>query len=109
MRWKLLPFLLLVPASAQAQLSGCVRDANGALQCTLQRPPISRSVVNPTRSVPRVNLGAEALQRSQALAQQRREAAEQQQPDPNEDRVRARRECLGRAAADDAGKPACGF
>jgi hypothetical protein len=97
--WILSAALALAAGSeAQAQLGGCVRDALGALQCTLQRSP-QQGIVAPLHRIPRSDLSADALRRSNALAERRRELIDQQHREIDEQRARLRQDCIDRALA----------
>lgn len=92
--------LILVPGSgAQAQSSGCVRDSTGALQCTMQRSQPQSGSIAPMRRIPRADLSADALRRSNALVEQRRQLIEQQGRETDEQRARLRQDCIDRALA----------
>jgi hypothetical protein len=98
-----------IAAPSSAQMSGCVRDATGALQCTLQRSPGGTGPAASTRAIQRPDLGADAVRRSNAMIEARRQAIEQQRTEREEAADRQRRECRDRAAGD-AGKLAgCGL
>jgi len=99
--------LLLLPASAlQAQTSGCVRDPTGALQCALQ-PSRTPGGATAFRPISRPDLSRDALRRSDALIERRREAIEQQRRQVDEQRAVAEKDCPDRAPADRP--PGCGF
>jgi hypothetical protein len=104
--WKYLPFLLLAASPAHAQSSSCVRGADGALQCSVQRPPVGGNQLRPVRIMPRPDLGADAARRTEAMIRQRREVIERQQQEVDEG-VLLRRECLARASGDTAAKASC--
>ena len=104
MKWKSALLLLAVSAQAQGQTSGCVRDAAGALQCSMQRNLAPRSPVDAVRVIPRADLSVDARRRSNALVEQRRDTLDQQRRQVDEQRARFRQECLDRAAV--AGGPA---
>ncbi len=106
MRWKLLLLLMIVPGSAQAQPSGCVRVSSGALQCTQPADPLA-GAAPARRPIPRPDLAADALGRTNALVEQRRNALDEHRREADEQRAKLRKECLDRLAANDKRATVC--
>ncbi len=100
----LLGTLLASPVSAQ--MSGCVRDATGALQCTLQR---SLGGAAPVGTIRRPDLGADALRRSNAMIEARRQAVDQLRTEREEAADKRRKDCRDRAAGDVGKLAGCGL
>ena len=98
-KWIIMVLLALLGAPAGAQMSGCARDASGALQCT-QRPSAAGGAGTYVRPIQRPDLAADAARRSSAMIEARRQALEQQRTEREEAASRRRSQCLDRAAGD---------
>lgn len=107
MVWKFIIIAALLGSPAAAQMSGCVRDSNGVLQCKSQRTPAGADRMRTLRGVTRPDLAADALRRSDAIVAARRQALEQQRIET--DRNVGRSECRGRAAGDIRQVAGCGL
>jgi len=94
-------------APAGGQVSGCVRDANGALQCGMRNSPGQVRTAVPTGNPARRPVQAGAAARQAAALQAERERREEEQRQASERRDAERRICIARAGNNSAALGAC--
>jgi hypothetical protein len=101
----LLGFALATPAAAQ--VSGCARDMNGALQCGFQSPPGQVRSPLPSRNPARRTVEVDAARRQAAALQAERDARDKEGEAADERRGAERRNCLARAGNNPAALSSC--
>jgi hypothetical protein len=104
---RLAPFLLLLFSPASAQVSGCVRDANGALQCGLRSSPGEARTAAPSGNAARRAQQLEASRRQAQALQAERDARDKEAREAGERRGAERQNCIARAQGDPAALGAC--
>jgi hypothetical protein len=98
---------LFLAAPAGAQVSGCARDRNGALQCGMQTPPNQVRTAVPSRTPARRMADLDAATRQAAALQAERDKKEQEQREVSARRDAERRNCIARAGSNLAALGAC--
>jgi len=107
MRRLLVIAVLFLAAPAAAQVSGCVRDGNGVLQCGIRSSPGEVRTAVPSRNPARRALDVDAARRQAEALQAERDKREREQQEAAERRDAERRNCIARAGANLAALGAC--